>query len=344
MSTRTLHLALTAAMCIAAVLLAGCMSPAANKVPTTVPTTPAMTPTPVHEQKGTFTQADSGGTFLLSTRDVIKLRLSENPTTGYHWNLSVTPGLTIQNDSYIPNDTTGKLVGSGGTHVWFLQATEQGTQVITGVYQRSWEAVAGTTPSFTLTLVASGEACGANVCSLPTVTSAVPQGNQICTEADNGKTVQETLMETFGIRLQDNPTTGYSWNLSLTKGLSVTGDEYLPSSTSGQLVGSGGVRSFTILTTARGGQHVVAEYRRPWAQAGTITYQNLEGGFYGILGDDGKKYDPLNLDAKFRENGLRVAFNATVAEGTATTSMWGTPVNLDLIEEIPEFSLNVTVS
>jgi inhibitor of cysteine peptidase len=87
-----------------------------------------------------------------------------------------------------------------------------------------------------------------------------------------------------------------------------------------------------------------AEYRRPWIPAGTVTHQDLEGGFFGIIGDDGKKYDPLNLDAKYQKDGLRVAFQATEAQGMVSIHMWGTVVNLDFIEEIPGFVLNVTVT
>jgi inhibitor of cysteine peptidase len=220
---------------------------------------------------------------------------------------------------------------------------EPGTQAITGFYERSWEAPAGNAPDFTLTLVVSGEACGANVCTLPTSPPAVPPRYPLYTSADSGKTVQEPLSETFNIRLQENPTTGYAWNMTVSDGLAISRDEYIPSSSNSQMVGSGGIRSFTLATSARGEQKVTAEYRRPWVAAGTVTYQNLEGGFYGILGDDGKKYDPLNLDSKYRKDGLRVAFDAVAAKDVATTRMWGTPVNLDQVEVIPGFALTVMV-
>jgi hypothetical protein len=63
-----------------------------------------------------------------------------------------TEYLTVLNDSYVPDDTTGTLVGSGGTRVWFLETMQEGPQVITGNDERSWEAPAGGTPDFTLTL------------------------------------------------------------------------------------------------------------------------------------------------------------------------------------------------
>ncbi|HAK59117.1 MAG TPA: hypothetical protein DCO77_01870, partial [Nitrospiraceae bacterium] len=45
---------------------------------------------------------------------------------------------------------------------------------------------------------------------------------------------------------------------------------------------------------------------------GTIRYISLEGGFYGIAGDDGKKYLPLHLTQEFKADGLRVTFRPRV--------------------------------
>jgi inhibitor of cysteine peptidase len=342
MSPRTILVSALAMAWIAAVLLAGCTSPGATPVATPTPT-PAMTPSPQPGEKTSFGEADNGGTYPVPGGAVIQLRLAENPTTGYRWNLSVTPGLPILNETYVPDDPTGKLVGSGGTHVWFLDAAGEGEQVATGSYERSWEAPQGGAPGFTLTLLVSGGTCGAGVCTLPATPPAMPPRYHVYTDEDNGKTVEEQLGETFGIRLQANPSTGFSWNLSLTEGLRLSGDEYIPSTSPGQRVGVGGVQSYTMVTTAKGNQAARAEYRQPWIPAGTVTYMDLEGGFYGILGDDGKKYDPLNLDVGYQEDGLRVAFEATEVQGVAGIHMWGTPVNLTFIDEIPQYTLNVTV-
>ena len=110
------------------------------------------------------------------------------------------------------------------------------------------------------------------------------------------------------------------------------------------MLGGGGTRSFTLVAAGAGTWSISAEYRRPWVDSGTVTYQALEGGFYGIVGDDGKKYEPLNLDARYRKDGLRIAFDATPASDTVSTRMWGTPVNLTSVEEIQGFSLSVVVS
>jgi hypothetical protein len=43
---------------------------------------------------------------------------------------------------------------------------------------------------------------------------------------------------------------------------------------------------------------------------GTIEFLDFEGGFYGIISDDGERYDPLNMNQEFQVNGLRVYFEA----------------------------------
>jgi hypothetical protein len=60
---------------------------------------------------------------------------------------------------------------------------------------------------------------------------------------------------------------------------------------------------------------------------GTIHYEDLEGGFYGISADSGERYLPINLNNTFKADGLRVNFSAYPAS-VSTISMWGTPVRL----------------
>ncbi len=66
---------------------------------------------------------------------------------------------------------------------------------------------------------------------------------------------------------------------------------------------------------------------------GTVKFIDLEGGFYGIMGDDSKNYDPINnLGQEFEKDGLRVNFEAKIRTDIATTRMWGTPVEIIKIE------------
>jgi hypothetical protein len=59
----------------------------------------------------------------------------------------------------------------------------------------------------------------------------------------------------------------------------------------------------------------------------TIRWQEIEGGFFGIVADDGSRYDPINLSAVFRQDGLRVRIEATPTNGPSI-HMWGTPIEI----------------
>ena len=61
---------------------------------------------------------------------------------------------------------------------------------------------------------------------------------------------------------------------------------------------------------------------------GTVTYIELEGGFFGIITESGERYLPLNLPDEYALEGLFVDLTARIAEESATIAMWGTPVHL----------------
>ena len=69
---------------------------------------------------------------------------------------------------------------------------------------------------------------------------------------------------------------------------------------------------------------------------GTITYLDLEGGFYGLVADDGARYDPLNLEEAYREDRLRVRFRVRIKSDVMTIRMWGTPVEVVEMERYEE--------
>lgn len=68
-------------------------------------------------------------------------------------------------------------------------------------------------------------------------------------------------------------------------------------------------------------------------QNGTVTYLNFEGGFFGIVGDDDKHYDPINMPQGFKVDGLRVRFTANFTD-YLSYHMWGYVVRLVSIERL----------
>jgi hypothetical protein len=61
---------------------------------------------------------------------------------------------------------------------------------------------------------------------------------------------------------------------------------------------------------------------------GTVVLVELEGPFYGIQGDHGARYEPVNLPPEFQVDGLRVAALAVELRGAASIHMWGRIVRL----------------
>jgi inhibitor of cysteine peptidase len=98
------------------------------------------------------TEAQNGATTALNVSNTITLRLPENGTTGYLWNLTVTPGLKITNDTFVPAETAKNVVGAGGVRVWEITAVQTGEQKIQGVYKRPWEATVGNETMFNMTI------------------------------------------------------------------------------------------------------------------------------------------------------------------------------------------------
>jgi len=69
-------------------------------------------------------------------------------------------------------------------------------------------------------------------------------------------------------------------------------------------------------------------------QTGTVVYVSIEGGFYGIKGDNGKNYDPRNLSDEFKKDSLRVSFEYKVSENQTSTHMWGELIEIVKIVKI----------
>ncbi len=69
-------------------------------------------------------------------------------------------------------------------------------------------------------------------------------------------------------------------------------------------------------------------------KTGKVTRVQIEGGFWGILGDDGTKYDPINLPEEYKKDGLPVRFEVKNREDMASFHMWGQIVEIVKIENV----------
>jgi hypothetical protein len=67
---------------------------------------------------------------------------------------------------------------------------------------------------------------------------------------------------------------------------------------------------------------------------GTVHYINLEGGFWGIITKDGRKFDPVNLPTKYQKEGLEINFTAEKLKDAFSIHMWGQIIKIQEIKAI----------
>jgi predicted secreted protein/putative hemolysin len=114
---------------------------------------PGVTATPTAEGKKmvTFTEADNGKTGNVTQNTQFAVVLAENPSTGFMWNATLSPGLELQSDNYKDDASAGR-VGAGGTHTWVMVAKVTGDQKFSAIYKRSWEPVSGNETAYSVNI------------------------------------------------------------------------------------------------------------------------------------------------------------------------------------------------
>jgi inhibitor of cysteine peptidase len=141
-------------------VLSGCTTQPAGTptaTPTATPTTTVVptTSTPVIEKDmNVYNETANGSTVKIPLGSGgLVVQLAENPSTGYSWNATVTPGLTIVDDAYEADPQSQGMVGAGGTHFWIVSGTSEGEQKFSAVYMRPWENVTGSEDTFVLNIL-----------------------------------------------------------------------------------------------------------------------------------------------------------------------------------------------
>jgi inhibitor of cysteine peptidase len=100
---------------------------------------------------------DNGTTIDAVVGDVIVVRLTENPTTGYRWSLESVEGslLTIEDDTFVLD--SGPPMGSGGTRQFRFRTTAAGATPIHLKHWREWAGEDSVTERYTVQVQAVGE-------------------------------------------------------------------------------------------------------------------------------------------------------------------------------------------
>ena len=82
------------------------------------------------------------------------------------------------------------------------------------------------------------------------------------------------------------------------------------------------------------GSHTAAPEIPLISGTGTVVYQDIEDGFYGVIATNGRQFLPTGLPADLRINGTKVSYTFHPAGGKVSMFMWGEPVDIISIKAI----------
>ncbi|MDQ1276949.1 MAG: inhibitor of cysteine peptidase [Euryarchaeota archaeon] len=145
------NLRITALFClIFAVIFSGCVENGQNETDNNSEQNNMDNTTVETEQ--VITEANNGMSINLRNGETFYLKLRENPSTGYSWQLNVSDGLSILSSEYTQDPSPEEMEGVPGTHQWEIKAVTPGSQQVNGIYKRPWEDTTGTEDNFTLNI------------------------------------------------------------------------------------------------------------------------------------------------------------------------------------------------
>jgi len=64
------------------------------------------------------------------------------------------------------------------------------------------------------------------------------------------------------------------------------------------------------------------------SNSGTVVFRERDGGFYGILTDNGGQYEPSNLSTQYAKDGLRITFTGQLDTMQLGEHRWGNPIEI----------------
>jgi predicted secreted protein len=192
------------------------------------------------------------GTALGTDMAAYPVTFEENQTTGYMWFYAVSDEtvLAVTDHGYQPKESSGDIVGAGGTHAWTITGAGAGEASVSFCYAWAW---AEELPEPVVTYTFSSDAAG----KLTLVsTEGLPE---------------QYMSGTVAIRLMENPTTGYTWAVEAAPQgmLTPVRDVYEADAAAAGAVGAGGVHTWIYKSESAGTAILTFRYGRSFEEGST---------------------------------------------------------------------------
>ncbi len=93
---------------------------------------------------------DNGRTIEVEAQSVVTVRLDENPSTGYRWNIETAEGLELVGDNF---ERIRDTIGAGGVRIFQFRASKAGSHRLNIRKWRDWEGESSIIERFYVTIV-----------------------------------------------------------------------------------------------------------------------------------------------------------------------------------------------
>lgn len=194
---------------------------------------------------------------LAENDTVVKFEFTANPSTGYGWDMTANK-TGILNET-VNNVATPDMPGASGIHTFSYKAQAPGTVALNFKYERSFE---NNTTVEDLTYVI--QVYQNNTVEILSVTT--PTGNLLPIAKNVTLEKNNTAVK---MMFTENPTTGYSWNISMTPSdvLNMTND-HLDTPVS-NATGTPGVHTWEFASLKAGNVSLVFDHNRSFENNST---------------------------------------------------------------------------
>ncbi|WP_316560066.1 protease inhibitor I42 family protein [Methanimicrococcus stummii] len=196
---------------------------------------------------------------LAENDTVVKFDFTSNPTTGYGWAVTVNKTGILDEILIEATADDSDLVGAPIVQQFYYKAQAPGTVALNFKYERSFEE--GTTVE-DLTYVI--QVYQNNTAEIVSVSSAA--GNLLPLYKEAGLEKNGTVMK---IMFAENPTTGYTWNITMTPtDVLHMSKDYIDTPVT-DAVGAAGVHTWEFDTLKAGNVSVLFDHNRSFENAST---------------------------------------------------------------------------
>ncbi|SDF55367.1 inhibitor of cysteine peptidase [Fontibacillus panacisegetis] len=182
-----------------------------------------------------------------------KITLEENTSTGYSWSYKSDSDAIqlIAENSEAPSQTDPPMMGAPSQKTWTFKADKKGTYTLKFSYARPWEKDVPAVETVTCTIKVTDETTKSKAKEIVTL------------KADGANAIKKD--QKFNITLEENSSTGYSWNyVTSSKDIKLIDEHNQEKKADDGLEGAPSQKTWTFKVDKKGTYILKFSYAQSW--------------------------------------------------------------------------------